>query len=191
MSDPTPPQDSKATAVPMKGARPRPTEPIPESVPMVVQSALEPNIIAEAPAVSPPIERLPTTEHDLESCAERVLATLPLLADLIREMAYLNSRVPLWAFLAGHVNAAYERGTLSAPILDPSWPRSFMGVGETGAKMAYVCGWCQKPFMGTRLRQKYCTNECGIEAAKFQAAEEREQAAADLTRRNTEMVARA
>ncbi len=100
----------------------------------------------------------------MEKAANLVLDSLPgYLAETIREMAYVHNRQPLWAFVAGHLVRAYENGELSAPIMDPSWPRLFTDVPDP-LKATYQCEHCRAAFVPRRWRQKYCSNECGTAA---------------------------
>lgn len=115
--------------------------------------------------------------HTLDQCAEAVVAQLDgPLAEYVREIAMIHQRIPLWALVAGCLNAAYEHGTLSTPILSPSWPRSFVGVGLDLATLTYDCRWCHQAFTPQRYKQGYCSQDCGTLAAKAQAEAEREAA---------------
>ena len=115
--------------------------------------------------------------HTLDQCAEAVVAQLDgPLAEYVREIAMIHQRIPLWALVAGCLNAAYEHGTLSTPILSPSWPRSFVGVGLDLTTLTYDCRWCQQAFTPQRYKQGYCSQDCGTLAAKAQAEAEREAA---------------
>lgn len=117
----------------------------------------------------------PPAPHTLDQCAEAVVAQLDgPLAEYVREIAMIHQRIPLWALVAGILNAAYEHGTLATPILSPSWPRSFAGVGLDLTTLTYDCRWCQTAFTPQRYRQGYCSQDCGTLAAKAQAEAERE-----------------
>lgn len=125
-----------------------------------------------APTVTPELAA------EWEKAADVLLHALPVwLSDAVREMAYVHNRQPLWAFVMGHVLKAYETGELSAPVLDPSWPRAFTGLPDP-LNAQYKCVWCGNPFPPKRWRQKFCTNECGTAANHLEALDQAERAAA-------------
>lgn len=152
---------------------------------------------APAPEPEPEIRfEAPRPAHTLDDCAEALLALLPKeLRAMVEELALLNLRQPLPYFLMGHVIGAYERGTLSSPILDPGWTRAAVPASVAAAKLGGGDGHCEWPPCGKRFtpkrhRQKYCSNECGAAANTAQAAEEQRTAAAEQARWQAEHEAR-
>lgn len=111
---------------------------------------------------------------ELERAANLIVDVLPTyMQDPVREMAYVYGRQPLWSLVAGHLIAAYEQGTISAPITDPGWPPHFGAVGVDLPGSRYQCQRCRTVFVPTRYKQAYCTTACGAEAAAEQADGER------------------
>lgn len=115
---------------------------------------------------------------ELERAVHLLLDVLPpYMQGPVREMAYVYARQPMWAFIAGHLLAAYEHGTLSAPIHEPSWLPHFGQVGVDLSTVSYKCAECGLPFTPTRFKQQYCSEACGTAAVVAQAARERLAAA--------------
>jgi hypothetical protein len=126
--------------------------------------------VATAPLV------VPTPQLDLEAAARLIAEQLPeQIRDYLYEVAYVANRQPLWTVIGGHVLRAYDNGTMSAPLIDPSWTKHFGTVGIDLKDTRYECDWpdCRAEFTPTRFRQRYHSQECGMLAAKAQADAER------------------
>jgi hypothetical protein len=108
--------------------------------------------------------RVPVPESD-EERALALLAQLPKYCqDTIREMAYVHLRRPVWTCLLGYALRAYEDGTLSNPLSDPSWPRTYEGLPDI--LIEAECEFCHERFKPTRYKQRFCKNQCGTDAER-------------------------
>ena len=99
----------------------------------------------------------------LDDAARLILAKFtPHIQSFVEELGAVHLRIPVWAVMAGAVMAAYEQGTLAAPVFDPSWRESLASVtGADPSNAEYTCEYCHIQYPPRRYRQRFCSNECG------------------------------
>jgi len=96
------------------------------------------------------------TPFGFDEAANILLQRLdPPIRDYAIEVADLVLKIPRWQLLLGTVMAQYQSGALVAPYIDPSWQAQ--QVVESSGK----CERCGKDFTPHKLRQRFCSNECG------------------------------
>ena len=102
-----------------------------------------------------------TIKLGLNDAADILLSKLePSIRNYAFEVADLVLKIPRWQLVLGTLMAQYQSGALVAPYIDPSWQ------SEQIVESAGVCERCQKPFTPKRIKQRYCSNECGSMAIK-------------------------
>ena len=100
----------------------------------------------------------------LEQAAELLISKLsPALQNVCYETAYLQQRITLWAFIAGHLLRAYENGVIWHPVLDPSWSSEF-GMRGVRPPVETPCEQCGVFYTPRRWKQRFCSSPCGIAA---------------------------
>jgi hypothetical protein len=91
-----------------------------------------------------------------EAAADILLSKLePAIRTYAIEVADLVLKIPRWQLVLGTLMAQYQSGALVAPYIDPSWQV------EQIVESASKCERCGKDFVPHRLRQRFCSNECG------------------------------
>ena len=102
-----------------------------------------------------------TIKLGLNDAADILLSKLePSIRNYAFEVADLVLKIPRWQLVLGTLMAQYQSGALVAPYIDPSWQ------SEQIVESAGVCERCQKVFTPKRIKQRYCSNECGSMAIK-------------------------
>jgi hypothetical protein len=98
-----------------------------------------------------------------EQAAELLLRDLDrVVADFVREVAYVHTRIPLWAVIVGALQRCYEDATLIAPVLPPMVRRQTEGFVPPGQLGDTFCEACGQSFHAKRFRQRTCGQpDCG------------------------------
>ena len=95
-------------------------------------------------------------EDEFESAAKKLLEKMQAKdVMLVKDMAYLQLKLPLWQFIIGHLMNAIYSGTIASPQLDPSWQDS------TVVEKVAICKECKQEFIPKHMDQPYCSNKCG------------------------------
>jgi hypothetical protein len=120
----------------------------------------------EEPQVSPELLAL-------EAAATLLVDSLPneTMKSVLKETA-ANNFVPLWIYIAGLLQRAYDTGEHTAPVLDPIWLRSNPAIiGNSGEG---TCPICKETFQRRWPGQETCSVICGNTANAARVASERE-----------------
>jgi len=105
---------------------------------------------------SQPTATATTINISIEAAADILLSKLePSIRNYAIEVADLVLKIPRWQLVLGTLMAQYQSGALVAPYIDPSWQV------EQITESSSVCERCGKTFIPHRLKQRYCSNECG------------------------------
>lgn len=119
-----------------------------------------------------PVETLEQDESAQKVAAQKAMALdaaagllLAMLSEPVRliltETAETTLSIPLWQLIAGLVQQSYDIGLYVTPILDPDWSRNL-----PAKPMVYSqakCEQCGEDFVPRWPKQRFCSNECGID----------------------------
>ncbi len=109
----------------------------------------------------PPLKEFVDDERN--TAAECLLKALPDgEVSLLRDLAYQTLQRPLWQVVLSHVKLALERGEAAEGVFDSSWEAGYY---EPSQKLR--CEFCQKDFIPTRFKQRFCSNQCAADYAKL------------------------
>jgi Zn finger protein HypA/HybF involved in hydrogenase expression len=101
----------------------------------------------------------------MEQAATLLINQLPQnIRDFALEVSDIVLKIPRWQFVSGCMLARYEEGMLQAPSLEPGW------VHDTMIEVRSVCEMCGETFEPKRLKQRFCSNECGGKYNRRQAS---------------------
>ena len=97
-----------------------------------------------------------TIQLSPEAAADVLLSKLePSIRNYAIELADLVLKIPRWQLVLGSLMSQYQSGSLVAPYIDPSW--QVQQIVESSSK----CERCGETFVPKRLKQRFCSNECG------------------------------